>query len=68
MMKIHEKRGNAMFFGDKVKILPEKPMIVAIIVFKPTFSFKKTLESIKVNIGIVKLVNVTVDIGTNRMP
>lgn len=67
-IKIIEVTGNVIPSGDRVSILPVKPMIVARTVLHEILSRRNIPAISIVNIGIVKLISVTVAIGTNFIP
>ena len=63
-----EVREKAMPLGESVRRHPVNPITVANIVPVDIFSFKKIFAIKIVNKGTVKLIRVTVEIGTNLIP
>jgi hypothetical protein len=68
IIKIPDIKENLMFCDERVIILPVKPINVAISISNETFSRRNIIAISIVNIGTVKLMRVTVAIGTNFAP
>ena len=52
-----------LYPGSEITIIPTKPTITAIHLYIPTFSFKKNIERMVVNIGAANVILTTVAKG-----
>ena len=53
-----------LYPGSEITMMPTKPTITAIHLYNPTFSFKKNIERIVVNIGAANVILTTVARGS----
>ena len=53
-----------LYPGSEITMMPTKPKITAIHLYNPTFSFKKNIERIVVNIGAANVILTTVARGS----